>query len=87
MRTNVGRKGWKAVPFEERHFFFKDWEIAPAENYMTIGRRGVQGWQIVPTEQDKNGVPRNGYTNMKFSSKVNLMKYVENLYKEEREDD
>ena len=74
---------WKSVPYKERHFSYGDWEIAPSENYMTIGRRGVQGWEIVPVDQDINGPPREGYTNMKFSKRTALMKYIENLHEKE----
>jgi hypothetical protein len=71
---------WKSVPYKERHFSYGDWEIAPSKNYMTIGRRGVQGWEIVPVDQDINGTPREGYTNMRFNSKPQAMRYIEGLY-------
>tara|TARA_R110002110_G_scaffold193647_2_gene402269 strand:+ start:314 stop:547 length:234 start_codon:yes stop_codon:yes gene_type:complete len=70
---------WKSVPHTERNIAYGEWEITPCENYITIGRRGTQGWEIVPVDQDLNGVPRKGYTNMRFSSKPKAMRYVESL--------
>jgi len=71
---------WKSVPYKQRHMSYGEWEIEPCE-YLTIGRTGVQGWRIVPADQDVNGIPRKGYTNMRFSSMPQAMRYVESLHK------